>query len=125
MGLKRRRNSIVDFLKNFGRKGLKSRIFQDFLKKLQLKISHIILFYSLGVSTNVIRFIENVYYDANFIVWTEHELSDKFSMSLEVKQGCLLSPLLFALYLDDLHEFIGGGIKIDDLNIRLYSNAGK
>lgn len=36
-----------------------------------------------------------------------------------MKQGCLLSPLLFALYLNDLHEHLEGGLTINGMNIRL------
>jgi len=52
-------------------------------------------------------------------VWTGKELSEPFSTHTGVKQGCLLSPTLFALFLNDLHEYLGGGINIDDLNVRV------
>lgn len=46
------------------------------------------------------------------------ELSGDFETTADIKQKCLLSPLLFALYLNDLHEYISGGTYLDELSIR-------
>lgn len=75
--------------------------------------------YAMGVSTKLVKFIEHIYEDTKFVVWNGKELSTEFATSSGVKQGCLLSPLLFAIYLNDLHEFLGGGTNVDELNIRL------
>ena len=48
---------------------------------------------------------------------------DKFITNSGVKQGCLLSPLLFALYHNDLHDFLGGGVQLNDTNVRLLMYA--
>lgn len=41
-----------------------------------------------------------------------------------VKQGCFISSLLFALFLDDLHRDLEGGLHIDGLNnhVQLYAD---
>ena len=50
-------------------------------------------------------------------------MSRYFETRTGVKQGCLLSPIMFALYLNDLHEYLGGGLSIDDINIRVLMYA--
>lgn len=70
-----------------------------------------------------VRFIQKIYEKTAFLVWNwdGKEVSEEFlaySYS-DVKQGCLLPPLVFALYLDDLHEFLGEGTNFKDINIRL------
>ncbi|XP_037961125.1 uncharacterized protein LOC119690188 [Teleopsis dalmanni] len=85
------------------------------------KVSRKALIYKLhaaGVSTKMVRFIENVYSNTKCAVWTGKDLSNEFSAVSGVKQGCILSPHLFVLYLNDLHDFLGGGIQIEELNIR-------
>lgn len=75
--------------------------------------------HTLGVSTKMVNFLNSVYSTTYSTVWNGNELSEPFETFSGVKQGCLLSPLLFSLYVNDLHEYLGGGIVIDELNIRL------
>ncbi|XP_037930894.1 uncharacterized protein LOC119665730 [Teleopsis dalmanni] len=85
------------------------------------KVSRKALIYKLhaaGVSTKMVHFIENVYSNTKCAVWTGKDLSNEFSAVSGVKQGCILSPHLFVLYLNDLHDFLGGSIQIEELNIR-------
>lgn len=86
------------------------------------KVSRKSLIYKLnniGISTKMINMIESIYSKTNFTVWTGEELSEKFETTSGVKQGCLLSPTLFSIYLNDLHDFIKGGVNIENLNVRL------
>lgn len=74
---------------------------------------------SLGLPNKIINLIENIYRHTRSAVWTGSELSDFFETHAGVKQGCLLSPTLFTLYLEDLFEFLGGGLTINGENIRI------
>lgn len=73
----------------------------------------------MGMSTKVVNLIEHIYNDTKSAVWTGNDLSEYFETYTGVKQGCLLSPLLFTLYLNDLHEHLGGGLVLNDINVRL------
>lgn len=74
---------------------------------------------ALGISTKVVNLLRNIYRNTKSSVWTGNELSESFETFTGVKQGCLLSPLLFSLYLNDLHENLGGGLMIDGVNVRV------
>ena len=74
---------------------------------------------ALGLSSKIIRLIENVYRHTKSAIWTGNKVSDFFETFSGVKQGCLLSPTLFTLYLEDLFETLGGGLMIGGENIRL------
>ena len=78
---------------------------------------------SLGISSKILKLLESVYRDTRSAVWTGHELSESFETHVGVKQGCLLSPLLFILYINDLFECLEGGVNIDGKNIRLLMYA--
>lgn len=74
--------------------------------------------HEMGVSNKYVRILESIYQNTQSAVWTGDELSDYFSTVSGVKQGCLLSPLLFALYLNDIHEALAGGLFIEGINVR-------
>jgi hypothetical protein len=73
----------------------------------------------MGVSSKFLRLLKVIYEGTFSAVWNGENLSDYFETHSGVKQGCLISPLLFALFLNDLHEELGGGLSIDGLNIRI------
>lgn len=75
--------------------------------------------YELGLSYKLTKIIESAYQRTETAVWTGNELSEYFNTNSGVKQGCLLSPLLFTLYVNDIHDSLGGGIMVDDINIRV------
>lgn len=52
-------------------------------------------------------------------VWDGNQLSEYFQTYSGVNQGCLLSPILFALFLNDLNDNLKGGLMSDGLNMRL------
>lgn len=90
------------------------------------RIPRALLIYKLhqmGLSWKTVEFIERVYINTTSAVWTGNELSNYFETGTGVKQGCLLSPILFALYLNDLHDTLDGGLVIDEINIRLLMYA--
>lgn len=75
--------------------------------------------HTIGLSYKFIKMISEIYKNTKAAVWTGEELSEYFDTKSGVKQGCLLSPLLFSLYVNDLHDVIEGGINIDGHNIRV------
>ena len=75
------------------------------------KLSH------LGVSTKFLKVLESLYANNTAVVWDGNDTSKPFTTSIGVKQGCLLSPLLFSLFLNDLPNAVSGGITINGINI--------
>lgn len=72
-----------------------------------------LLWYKLhqkGLLTKMVKCIDQIYQNTKSVVWNGIALSDYFETNSGVKQGCLLSPLLFALYLDDMNESLNGAI---------------
>lgn len=79
--------------------------------------------YNLGVSSKLIRIIEQLYQNTKVAVWSGKEISEWFNTTSGVRQGCLLSPLLFALYLNDLNDALKEGMITNDIEIRLLMYA--
>ena len=90
------------------------------------KVSRSHLFYklhALGVSTKFLNFLICIYGSTKFKILSNGEYSNPFETHTGLKQGCLMSPILFSIYLNDLHEYLEGGLYIDDLNVRLLMYA--
>ena len=58
----------------------------------------------LGISNKFITMIESLYSNVYYCVKLNGVVSDKISSNVGVKQGCVLSPLLFNLFLSDLPD---------------------
>lgn len=90
------------------------------------KIPRKLLFYKLykiGLSMKVMNVIESIYENTEVAIWTGEDISDYFETKSGVKQGCLMSPILFALYLNDLNDSIDGGVDVNGLNIKVLMYA--
>ena len=55
-----------------------------------------------GVSEHLINLCKNLYNNSKCAVRTSRGLSEKFTVRSGVRQGCVLSPLLFITYIDNI-----------------------
>lgn len=92
---------FVDYEKAFDR--LKWTKLMDILKRI-------------GIDWRDRRLITNLYMNQTAVVRTEHGDSEPGEMGRGVRQGCLLSPLLFSIYAEmmmkEAMEGVDGGVKI-------------
>lgn len=84
---------------------------------------------SYNISGKFITVIKHMYSDIKSCVSVNNTCSNFFSSNIGVRQGENLSPLLFSLYLNDLHEYMENinalqGISLetddDDTNIHIF-----
>ena len=54
----------------------------------------------IQISTNLIQVIKNLYDKATSAVLYNSSIADWFRTTIEVRQGCLLSPTLFNIFLE-------------------------
>lgn len=64
----------------------------------------------LGLSGKFLNLVQVFYEDTKSFVWCKNRVTDLFYTSCGVRQGCLLSPLSFPLFVNDLQEEVGEGI---------------
>jgi len=57
-----------------------------------------------GIGGNILNFIQDMYSKVDYCVKISNGVTDTFSSSVGVKQGCVLSPTLFNIYLSDLPD---------------------
>ena len=51
----------------------------------------------LGVNGKFMSFLKAVYQDSSYRVRAQDRLSEEFGVGMGLRQGCVLSPLLFSL----------------------------
>ena len=75
--------------------------FVDFFKSAFDTVWRQGLFYKLtacGIGGNFLGLLQNMYTNVSYSIKTEHGCTEKFSSNVGVKQGCVLSPILFNLF---------------------------
>ena len=73
-----------------------------------------------GISGKILSVIQNMYQSAKSCVRSNGQLSEFFRCTAGVRQGENLSPVLFAIYLNDFQSFLAERTDgLTDLNLRL------
>jgi len=69
-----------------------------------------------NINDDVIRGIQGLYARSECWVLIGDTISDKFSQTIGVRQGCLLSPCLFNLFLEEIMtetlEYLEGTVSV-------------
>ena len=93
-------------------------IFIDF-RKAVTRVWYAVLWATMkkyNISTNLIRVIKNLYKKAISAVFFNSSIGDRFRTTVGVRQGCLLSPTLFNIFLErivtDALEYHEGTVSI-------------
>ena len=66
----------------------------------------------LGMSTKMLRIIKELYNGSKSAVWDGTKALEWFETKTGLKQGCLLSVMLFFLFIDDVTSCLPAGINI-------------
>ena len=74
-----------------------------------------------GISSTLVNRVKELYKETRVKVRCGKETSREFWTTKEVRQGCVLSPLLFNIYIAKLEEYLSErfviGVKISDKRI--------
>lgn len=74
--------------------------------------------FNMGISIKFGRVLQNLYEDTLAAVWNGDTLSEWFHTKTGVRQGCSLSPVLFALFIEDIVDSLPGGIEYAGVSIK-------
>ena len=58
----------------------------------------------MGIKGNYLQLIQSMYVDSSYIIKNNGTFSSPIKSNVGVKQGCNLSPLLFNIFVNDIHQ---------------------
>jgi exonuclease III len=120
--------SLVNIIQlKLASKGNKIYVFFVDLKAAFDYVDRDALFYKMsnyGMSTKIINILKSLFSNTSAGVWGGNcGVSDCFSTNIGLRQGCVLSPVLFTLFINDLHDQIEGGLSLGSGRIRVLKYA--
>ena len=79
------------------------------------------MLYKLGkmrIKGNVLKLIQSMYNETRYIIKNNGKFSKPIDSNLGVKQGCNLSPLLFNIFINDIHDIFEASCNPLDITSR-------
>ena len=80
----------------------------------------------IGVKGNLLKLIQSMYNETCYVIKSNGKFSKQIDSNIGVKQGCNLSPLLFNIFINDIHSIFEpccDALNIDALKISSLSFA--
>ena len=93
-------------------------LFVDFSKAFD-RVDHSFLLYklaSLGISGKMFQILRSMYSNVNSCVKSNSRMSKYFECPVGVRQGCMLSPILFTFFIEELNNML---VNSDGMGIQL------
>ena len=74
-----------------------------------------------NASTKMVRMLSAIYTDVRAYIRTSKGLTNTVIFPVGVRQGCIIAPILFTLFLNDLQDYISvGSHAIDKQTIKSF-----
>ena len=77
-----------------------------------------------GINGTILKVIYNMYENAKSCVKNSNKISDFFACRQGVRQGENLSPVLFAIYLNDFKHFLSSNSGLSFLDAKIHEEIG-
>lgn len=109
--------ALTEHIKMRKREGKQTYVAYLDIKKAYDKVNRNILWKRLrekGMSGKIIRVIQQMYERVENTVMFEEMEGEKYNVEMGVKQGCVMSCILFTLFLDEVQERIETEFQADD-----------
>lgn len=77
----------------------------------------------IGISTKIINLLSSYYVGTTAGVWCKEGVTESFETKMGLRQGCILSPLMFSLFINDLPEVLEGGCSFGTTRVNMLMYA--